>query len=290
MTGVDLRNAKLEEAKLDGVELAYSLLQGANFASARLDKADMTGGIQAQGASFLLATLQGADLTGAHLQDADFSSANMQGAILNFAQLQMANLRDADLEGASLLQAWLHGADLTGAKITAADLRGTRVWMTRPPNGDAEGMADAGEIVMNPIGEADVANLKQMLERIQSRRIRARITEAFAPLFDPATTNAWAQSPDLVTWQNLVMTSSQPAGDIYKPRLTDYLNRLQCKPRWSNGSVATGVARRAQAQQFRGDLIAIYDRLKQDDCPASKTVLPKAIKDLSSAADLARGN
>jgi uncharacterized protein YjbI with pentapeptide repeats len=290
MTGVDLRNAKLEEAKLEGVELAYSLVQGANFTSARLDKADMTGGIQAQGASFLLATLQGADLTGAQLQDADFSSANMQGAILNFAQLQAANLRDADLEGASLIQAWLHGADLMGAKITAADLRGARVWMTRPPDADAQGMADAGEIVLTPIGESEVASLKQMLERIVSRRIRARVTEAFAPLLDPAAIAAWAQSPDLYAWQSLIASSTQPSTDMYKPRITDYLVRLQCKPRWSNGSVATGIARRAQAQQFRGDLIAIYDRLKADDCPASKTILPKTLRDLSAAADLARGN
>lgn len=290
MTGVDLRNAKLEEAKLEGVELAYSLVQGANFTSARLDKADMTGGIQAQGASFLLATLQGADLTGAQLQDADFSSANMQGAILNFAQLQAANLRDADLEGASLIQAWLHGADLMGAKITAADLRGARVWMTRPPDADALGMADAGEIVLTPIGESEIASLKQMLERIVSRRIRARVTEAFAPLLDPAAIAAWSQSPDLYAWQSLIASSTQPSTDMYKPRITDYLMRLQCKPRWSNGSVATGIARRAQAQQFRGDLIAIYDRLKADDCPASKTILPKTLRDLSAAADLARGN
>jgi hypothetical protein len=290
MTGVDLRNAKLEEAKLDSVELAYSLVQGANFTSARLDKADMTGGIQAQGASFLLATLQGADLTGAQLQDADFSSANMQGAILNFAQLQAANLRDADLEGASLIQAWLHGADLTDAKITGTDLRGVRVWMTRPPTADAQGMADAGEIVLTPIGESEVAGLKQMLERIASRRMRARITEAFAPLLDPAAVAGWVRAPDLFAWQSLIASSTQPSTELYRPRLTDYLAHLQCKPRWGNGSVATGIARRAQAQQFRGDLVAIYDRLKADDCPASKTVLPKALKDLSAAADLARGN
>ncbi len=36
--------------------------------------------------------------------------------------------------------------------------------------------------------------------------------------------------------------------------------------------------------------IIIYDRLKADDCPASKTVLPKTLRDLSAAADLARGN
>jgi uncharacterized protein YjbI with pentapeptide repeats len=288
MTGVDMRNAKLDEARLEGVELAYSLVQGANFSSARLDKADMTGGIQAQGASFLLATLQGADLTGAQLQDADFSSANMQGAVLNFAQLQAANLRDADLEAASLIQAWLFGADLTDVKITGADLRGARVWMTKPPQPDAQGMADLSDLVLAPIGESDVAALKQTLERIVSRRIRARVTEALAPLLDNAQTAAWAQSPELAAWQSIVAASTQTPSDFYKQRLTDYLMRLQCKPRWSNGSVATGIARRAQGQQFRGDLVILYDTLVHADCPAGKTVLPKVLKDLSGAADLAR--
>lgn len=289
MAGIDMRNAKLEEAKLEGVELAYSLIQGANFSSARLDKADMTGGIQAQGANFLLATLQGADLTGAQVQDADFSSANLQGAILNFAQLQAANLRDADLEAASLMQAWLFGANLTDAKITGADLRGARVWMTKPPQPDPEAMADASDLLLTPIGESDVASLKQTIERVVSRRVRARITEAFTPLLDSAQTAAWAQSPELAAWQGIVASSTQSSTQIYKPRLTDYLVRLQCKPRWSNGSVATGIARRAQGQQFRGDLVVIYDNLKAETCPASKTVLPKALKDLSAAADLARG-
>ena len=76
----------------------------------------------------------------------------------------------------------------------------------------------------------------------------------------------------------------------YKLQLTDYLAKLQCKARWSNGSVATGIARRAQTQQFRGDLVAIYDRLKAEDCPASKTVPPKTLRDLGAAADAARGN
>jgi hypothetical protein len=65
--------------------------------------------------------------------------------------------------------------------------------------------------------------------------------------------------------------------------------RLQCRPRWSNGAVATGVARRAQRQEFRGDLVTVFDRLKEDACPASKTVLPKVMKDLSASADAVRG-
>ena len=73
-------------------------------------------------------------------------------------------------------------------------------------------------------------------------------------------------------------------------RLTDALTNLMCKARWSNGAVATGVARRAQAPQFRGDLVVIYDRLKAPDCPASATVLPKVQRSLSTAADVARSN
>ncbi len=116
-------------------------------------------------------------------------------------------------------------------------------------------MADAGEIVLTPIGESEVAGLKQMLERIVSRRMRARVTEAFAPLLDPAADGCvGASARSLSPGRASLPSSTQPSTDIYKPRLTDYLVRLQCKPRWSNGSVATGIARRAQAQQFRGDL------------------------------------
>ena len=53
---------------------------GANLSGAQLDKADLTGGVQGQGANFLLAPLRGADATGAQLHGADLSSAALQGA------------------------------------------------------------------------------------------------------------------------------------------------------------------------------------------------------------------
>ncbi len=95
-------------------------MQGANFTSARLDKADMTGGVQAQGANFLLADAAGRRPHGCSSFRTRISPAPICRAPFNFAQLQAANLRDADLEGASLIQAWLLGADLTDAKITGA--------------------------------------------------------------------------------------------------------------------------------------------------------------------------
>ena len=290
MIGIDLRNAKLEEANLEGAELAYSLLAGANFSSAHLEKADLRGGVQAQGANFPIANLQGADLTGALLQAADLGTANLQGAILSYAHLETANLRDADLEAATLNQAQLEGADLTGAKIVGVDLRGAGIWMTRPPENDAEGLADFSGLALKPIAETDVAAMKQMLERIISRRVRAHVAEAFAPLMNLAEGAKWAGTPEQVRWQSFTSVADPALPDTYKSRLTDYLARLQCKARWSNGSVATGIARRAQTQQFRGDLVTIYDRLKSDDCPASKMVPLKVLHDLGAAADLARGN
>ena len=77
---------------------------------------------------------------------------------------------------------------------------------------------------------------------------------------------------DQQTWQALGTASAAGTADNYKARLTDDLVRLICRLRWGNGSVATGVAKRALAADFKGDMPAIYDRLKADDCPAGKAV------------------
>ena len=289
MTGADLRGARFIDAKLDNVALPYAVLQGANFSSARLDKADMTGGVQAQGANFLIANLQGADLTGADLTGAVFSSADLTGAVLAYAHLNAANLRDAKLDGAVLFRASLRGADLVGASIAGSDLREANVWMTVPPRADPEGVADLTGLKVEAITDASAADLKTGLERIQSRRVKARVSELMQPLMAVSEAAAWASSPDAVVWQGLASAGTFTAPEQYGPRVTEFLVRLQCRPRWSNGAVATGVARRAQRQEFRGDLVTVFDRLKEDACPASKTVLPKVMKDLSASADAVRG-
>jgi len=289
MTGIDLRNAQLDEARLDDAELAYSILQGANFSSARLEKADVTGGVQAQGANFLVASLQGADFTGAQLHGADFSSADLTGAVMSYAHLDLADFRDAKLDGAVLYRATLFGADLIGATIAGADLREAKIWKAVPPQTDSENLFDLTGTTLTPITDANASDLKAAVERVMSRRVKARLGEQLAPLVNLPEAAKWMSSPEYGQWQSLVTAGTQMFPDYYKPRITDYLVRLQCRPRWSNGAVATGVARRAQRQEFRGDLVTVYDRLKDDACPAGKTVAPKTLKDLSAAADIARG-
>jgi uncharacterized protein YjbI with pentapeptide repeats len=284
--GIDLRNAKLEDAQLDGADLSNSLLTGASLANAHLEKAELTGGVQAQGVNFLNANLQGADLTGAQLQLADFSSAAMQGAILNFAHLEGAVLRDADLEAASLQRSMLRGADMSGMKMAGSDLRGATVWMTQPPVWDTTGLTDLSELIVRAPDEAERTGLKSSMERISMDDVRKRALETLGPL--TGTDDKWMGSVDQQRWQSWVGASPPPPATNYKIDLTNHLAKLMCSARWSSGSVATGIARRATAQQFRGDVVAVYDGLKSSTCPASNQTPPKVMRELSATAETAR--
>jgi hypothetical protein len=86
--GADLKDARLEAAKLRRVDL------------------------------------RAADLRSAKLQGADLRGADLRGARLDGAELQGADLRDARLQGASLRGAKLAHVDLSRANLAVADLRG----------------------------------------------------------------------------------------------------------------------------------------------------------------------
>ena len=284
--GVDLRGAKLDEAQLDGADLSNSLLTGASLANAHLDKADLTGGVQAQGVNFLNASLQGADLTGAQLQLADFSSAAMQGAVLNFARLEGAVLRDADLEAASLQQAKLLATDMTGMKMAGSDLRGAVIWMSQPPMWDTTGLSDLSDLAVRAPDDAERAAVQASMERLSDEAMRLRAAEVTGALAEKNAT--WSGSLDQQRWQSWSGASPVPPALNYKADLTTYLTKLMCSARWSNGAVATGIARRAVTAQFRGDVVAVYDGLKANSCPASTQAAPKVMRDLSAAAETVR--
>ncbi len=311
MTGIDLRSSKLEEASLIGVSLAYSHLTGTDFSSANLDKADLTGGVTAQGAQFLIASMQGADLTGAQLHFADFSSASLQGAIFNYASMQAAVFSDADLDAASLYQAYIEGTDLAGAKVEGADFRGVGVWMTKPPQKDTSGTADFSEMAVRVPGENVHTALTRTIESIVNETTKKQVAEALAPLLDTASLSKWASAREHARWKAMgapevaAAPVANPAPDTtgavpdpvpavptldYRSKITQFLGRLSCRARWSNGAIATGVARRAQAQHFRGDVVGLYDHMSSDSCPAANTVLPKVMSGFASAADVARSN
>lgn len=179
---------------------------------------------------------------------------------------------------------------MTGAKVPAVDFRGAQVWLTQPPEPDPTGLTDFTDLQMRPLDESEVSRLNAMLERIDQRRVRGQVRDAIAAILDTAESQKWSGSEEYQRWQALLGAATAPQSDTFRQRLTDYLAQFMCKARYSNGSVATGVARRAQSPNFGGDLVAIYDRLREDDCPGGKALLPKVHKSISTAADIARSN
>jgi hypothetical protein len=105
----------------------------------------------------------------------------------------------------------------------------------------------------------------------------------------PGGDSGWGTSAEQQVWQGLAKTSEASVGEGYKSRLTDYLAKLMCRRSATDGAVATGVARRAMARGFKGDILLIYDKLRAPDCPASTGVSPQLMRNLAAAADAARG-
>ncbi len=288
MSGIDMQGAKIEEARLEGADLSNSSLVDTDFTGAHLDKADLSGSA-GQGANFLGAELRGANLSGAKLQAADFSGAAMQGAVLNFAHLQGTRLQNANLAAASLRRAKLHGADMKEMSIVGADLRGVGIWNTVPPAWDASGLADLSEFTIEPLDDDEKSTLNDVINEISDEEVRVRMREKLAGVLDDGESTKWKGSEHERAWQSWVgMSPLQPA-DTYPADLTAYLTELMCSARWADGSVATGVARRATEPQFRGDLVAVYDGLRSSNCPASKTTPAPLMRHLADKAEQERG-
>lgn len=135
LQGIDLHEAKLEEAdfsylSLQQANLSYAKLQRANLTEANMEEADI------EGADLEDATLGWTNLRGIKLmRGANFSNAGIAGVMLensclgksdfinsymHLAQLQNADLSNCNLSGADLLEANLEGADLSGANLKGA--------------------------------------------------------------------------------------------------------------------------------------------------------------------------
>ncbi|ADO54184.1 pentapeptide repeat-containing protein [Paenibacillus polymyxa] len=125
-----------EESQLDGIDLTYSLLHGADFSGcsmkgAILDAVMGNAGYGSDaaldweplgfaGVDFTRASLQGARFQDAQLREAVFQDASLQRAFLNGADLTDACFAGADVSGASFKGACLIGADFTGANVQGA--------------------------------------------------------------------------------------------------------------------------------------------------------------------------
>jgi uncharacterized protein YjbI with pentapeptide repeats len=135
--GVDLSGADLEASAFVGVRASSAVFRGANlarlrvvrescldgadFAGARLDHANLRA-TRLAGARFHGASLHGADLSECDLRGARFDRAVGREIRLTKADLTGARLDGADLMLALLDRAKLHGTSLAGASLFRADM------------------------------------------------------------------------------------------------------------------------------------------------------------------------
>ena len=152
---------------------------------------------------------------------------------------------------------------MTGVKMPGSDLRGALVWRTVPPGSEAAvAVSDMARIVMRPLSEDELTALGASLAPLENGPLKTRLADSLGPLVDAGQNGAWALAPDQQLWQGFVKASEAAIADGYKARLTEYLTRLMCRSRFANGAVAAGVARRAMAAGFKGDMPVLYDKLR----------------------------
>jgi Pentapeptide repeats (8 copies) len=240
------------------------------------------------GANLAAANFQGTDMTGARPILADMRFADLQGTILAHARLEKAKLDGADLTGADVRNARLASADLSSARVTAADFRGAVVWATRPPEIDASGLVDASLLTARVPDQIDISSLRDIVEKIPLRRLKVRMSEGLSDMMAGRDAATWGASDEALVWARMQQASAS-ASEGYGLRLTESLARFACRAQWANGAVAVGVARRAMAEGFRGDLPALYMRVRSTDCPASRAIAAPFLTEFGTAADIARG-
>lgn len=133
LRGANLRGARLEGTDLTEVHASEAVFSGIRGASAKFDRADLTGatfdGADLSGASFVRAELTGARgdgavFVGAIFEHAHFSGGAFRRAVFDRAELGRADFTGAVLDrasfiGAHLVEAWLY--DVSGEGMTFDD-------------------------------------------------------------------------------------------------------------------------------------------------------------------------
>ncbi len=278
LKGIDLTDAHLNGAVLEDAELLAANLTRAALVAANLKGADLSS-VVAEEASFIKADLQGANLYRAVLQGAELSSAQLRSADLRYAKLEGADLRNADLEGASLAEANLYGADLSDAKVTAADFSGARIWMTTLPLPDTSKLANFRELQINAPDESEMTALKSLAEGLDRKGLEA--------LTSKGDNTAWAESTTFAGWKAFEPDGTEPA-DAYARRLSEHLADMMCNTRGDDAAgLAAGIVRRAVSEDFNGDVRLIYDRATRDSCRSAKGVPHELMDKLTAAAEAA---
>lgn len=150
--GMQMDNSRLQycvlvgtewrDSLLQGADLTFSLIHGADFSGCSLRKAMLDRVMSSvndsdswleweplgfSGVNFTAASMQGASFRAAQLQGAVFKDALLQQASFIHADLATACFENADLTGASFAGADLTGVSFEGARLSRTDFTGANL-------------------------------------------------------------------------------------------------------------------------------------------------------------------
>lgn len=127
----DLRHARLDECRLEFINLDNAKLTGASFMGAHLLKASFNGArmtncsfefVGAYGADFKNTKCNNANFERADLRKTDFTSATLQNTQFRNTDLEEAKMSGVNLKGADMRHAILKSVDLSNANMTEIEL------------------------------------------------------------------------------------------------------------------------------------------------------------------------
>ncbi len=279
LAGADLRGAKLDDAGMERVDLSRSLLSGASFDRASLSRADLSGALSAGhqlrarqpagrqprrrqiAGRRLLGRQPGGRQPRARLSGGRGAARGRPGG-RRAAVGQALRRRPARRQAA--------GRGPRRRAGVACATSGRRHGGARRPRQHRDAVARQG-------GRRCPEGSRQCPEAARRR--------AGAECHRPTPRGGLGGSADGQAWSALHRASEAAMADGYRTRLTVLLGRLACSARFADGAVASGLARRASGQSFKGEPAPLYERLKAADCPAARNVPPRLLLDLAAAIE-----
>lgn len=262
----DLPSTNAQDAVLSPTTFLGADLKDARLEAAKLRRVD----------------LRAADLRNAKLQGADLREADLRGARLDGAELQGADLRDAHLQGASLRGAKLAHADLSRANLAVADLRGVD-FFTEP---DWDALAQVVELNFPARADRfqviqDFGKTRKRETSVKDATLDRTLLDRPVCVFPPVGAVDILHDFDKSKGTPVIASAEGAAPKQYVADRTAYFGELACKNkvgRVAHVFAATLIAeRRTPPAEIGLDPASLIKRLLAKDCVGGAT-LPSDVR------------
>ena len=185
-------------------------------------------------------------------------------------------------------QASLQRADLSGARSVPPTCAAPRSGKRPRHCARACNSPIMSGLVARAVNADDARTIKAWVDRIRTSGPSAKCCER-SIRYSIRPSSPLGMTPERQTWQSYITASQSAAQDSYSKDLTEHLTSLMCKTRFSSGSVATGIAQRAQNVMFRGQPPGGVRPPAREGLPGSGRDLARLMQHMAATIDAALG-